>query len=330
MSNHLSILENPPITKPISLLGIPIDIGKDNEGTDAAPDYLRKNGLLGMFEFLNMNDVKDLGNVPCPKRENCLVGDPQAKYAKDIITVAETVAPLVAAEIAANRTVVALGGDHSMSFGTIAGASVATNGDLGVIWIDAHGDMNVYETTRSGNVHGMPSSAAIGFGHLDLVNIFQPGAKVKPANMVYLGHKDLDQPEINLIREKKLTSITMFNILEAGLAPAITAINGLTKRVKNIWVSLDLDSIDVEYAPGTPMATPGGFTYREITTLCKYIGRTVPVVGMDIAEFSPRHDRNDQTNKLAIELVANLLGNDYGWYVRYMEHEEGKKKQLEK
>ncbi len=325
--DHLRVLENKPIITPISLLGVPIDIGKDNEGTDTGANYLRKNGLLGMLEFLKIS-FQDLGNIPCPKRAECELSDKRAKFMGAIIQVAERTAQAVHDEIKKNRVVVALGGDHSMSFGTIAGAAAACEGDLGVIWIDAHGDMMTYENTRSGNIHGMPSAAAIGFGHPELVNIFKPGVKIKKENMIYVGLKDLDQGEVDLIRQERLTAVTTFDILTNGLAPAINAIEGLNKRVKYLWVSLDLDVIDFEYAPGTPMATPGGLTHREIVNLCKYIGTSCPVVGMDIAEFSPRHDRDDKTSKLAIELVANLLGNDYGWYMRYIESEEERKSAL--
>jgi arginase len=307
----------------VSLVGIPLDIGKDNVGTDEGPDHLRKNGLLEMLTFLKA-DYKDLGNIPCPTREKSVMGDKRAKYLEPIAETCKKVAKMVNKELDEERIVVALGGDHSLAMGTISGASVACKGDLGVIWIDAHADMHTTQTTISGNVHGMPSSAVMGYGHDALVNLHAPGGKIKKENMLYIGLKDLDQAEIDLIRKEQLASVTMMEILHHGLKSAFEQIQKLQERVKHIWVSLDLDAIDVAYAPGTPMPNYGGFTYREITSLCKYIGKTCQLVGMDIVELAPREDRNDKTTRLAVELVSELLGTEYSSYAQYMAHEEAK------
>jgi arginase len=279
-----------------------------------------------MLKFLK-TEYKDLGNIACPTREKSVMGDKRAKYLKPIAETCTKVAGMVQKEIETGNVVVALGGDHSLAMGTISGASVACGGEVGVIWIDAHGDMHTTETTLSGNVHGMPSGAVMGYGHEELVNVHAPGGKVKKENMVYVGLKDLDQAEIDLIRKEQLVSVTMMDILHHGLKPALEQIAELQKRVRHIWVSLDLDSIDAEYAPGTPMPNRGGLTYREITSLCKYIGKMCKVVGMDIVELAPREDSNDKTTKLAIELIAALLGSEFNSYSQYMAHEEEKQKQ---
>lgn len=324
--DNLSFLEKTKLDNvKVSILGIPLDIGKDSVGTDEGPDHLRKTGLLEMFKFLNIQ-VKDLGNISCPTRETSSMGDKRAKYLQGILQTCSKVATLVDSEVVKGSRIVALGGDHSLSIGTISGASVACGGDIGVIWVDAHGDMMTHENTLSGNIHGMPSAAIMGFGHPELVNGYKEGKKVDSQNMLYIGLKDLDQGEIELIRRESLHAITMLDIMHDGLPRVFKEIDELQKRVKYIWVSLDLDAIDVEYAPGTPIANYGGFTYREITNICRYIGKLCTVVGMDIVELSPKLDNNEKTTKLAIELIAALLGGEYNWYTQYMAHEEEKQK----
>lgn len=316
-------LENKPTKSSVSVLGIPIDIGKDNVGTDEGPDHLRKGGLKEMFNHIGIK-FQDLGNVPCPTRELSQMGDKNVKYLKEIVQVAKETAAIVKTEVEKGNKVVALGGDHSLSLGTISGASAACSQDIGVIYIDAHGDMMTHENTISGNVHGMPTSALMGFGHPELTNILNSKVKVKPENFVFIGLKDLDQGEIDLIRKEKINAVTIMDIMQSGLGLAFEKIKALQSRVKNIWVSLDLDSIDSEFAPATPIINLGGLSYREIVNLSKYIGKVCNVVGMDVVELFPRQDREEKTTKLAISLVAHLLGAEYSWYTQYMDHEAKK------
>ena len=326
MSDNLSLLETTPRAKQVSILGIPLDLGKDNIGTDAGVGAIRSQGLLEMFEFLKIT-VRDRGDIACPDRATAEIGKKNLKFLESIVTVAEQSARIVDEEIRNNRVVFALGGDHSVSLGTIAGASAAVNGKLGVIWIDAHGDMMTHENTLSGNIHGMPSAAAFGLGHERLTTIYKKERKVAPENMLYIGLKDLDQGEIDLIRNQQLTAFTIFDILQNGWSPIFTAIQELSTRVDRIWVSLDLDSIDRMFAPGTPMQNNGGLTYREITHLARFIGKNCALAGADIVEYAPMLDVDNKTAKLALELIAALCGTEYGWYQQYM-HEEMKKQTL--
>ncbi len=315
--DSLSVLENVISVGAVSILDIPIDIGKDNIGTDVGPTTLQQLGLQQMLAFIGAN-VKDVGEILCPKREDCEVGDKQVKYLSSIVPILEKTALKVKEEVEQGRKVVAIGGDHTLAAGTISGASVACGGDIGIIWIDAHGDMMTHKNTLSGNVHGMPSSALMGFGHPDLVNILEPGQKVRPSNMLYIGLKDLDQGEIDLIRSQNLEIVTIIDILLNGLSPVVEKILELQKRVKHIWVSLDLDSIDKEFAPGTPMPNTGGLTYREIITICKFIGKNCNLVGLDIVELCPKLDIENKTTKLCLEIIASLLGKEFNWYTQYM------------
>lgn len=319
--DNLTFLEHKPTDKHVAVLGVPIDIGKDNVGTDEGPDHLRKYGLTQMLQQIGVQHV-DLGNVPCPTREGSQMGNKKVKYLNEIVDVSHRVAHEVEREVGEGHCVVALGGDHALSLGTFAGALAATQGDLGIVYIDAHGDCNTHETTLSGNIHGMMVASAIGEGHEALTSLF--AAKLKPENIVYIGLKDLDQGEIDLLRGKKITVETMLDVAFHGLGESFRKIAELQSRVKNIWVSLDLDSIDQEFAPATPILNTAGFTYREITNLAKCIGKTCNLVGCDIVELQPSRDQEEKTTKLAIELIAGLLGAEYNWYTSYMAHEEEK------
>lgn len=303
-----------------SVLGVPLDLGKDSSGTATAPEYIRNLGLQKMFEGLGLF-YKDLGNIDCVDKKVAVVGDIKVKYLDEIVRVVEKVGKTVANEIKLGNKMVVLGGDHALSIGTISGASIACEGDLGVIWIDAHGDMMTHENTLSGNIHGMPSSAIMGLGHHRLVDLLSPGAKIKKENIIYIGLKDLDQAEVDLIRSEKLHVFTIMDLVRGGFEPVIQAIVDLQKRVGNVWVSLDVDAIDMAYAPATPMATPGGLTRREIENLAKFIGKSCNVVGFDIVEMAPELDLQEKTGRLAVELISYFLGSDYGWYVQYMDNE---------
>lgn len=324
-SDNLSFLEKKPRVKQVTLLSIPLDLGKDSIGCDEGPKRLRELGIEKML--FDQGVAVQSKVIICPTRATAEIGKVNLKYGEAIVAIAERIAVVVAEEIKAKRTVIALGGDHSLSLGTISGAAVAAKGDIGLIWIDAHGDINTPDTTLSGNVHGMPVAGVIGMGPKVLTDILKPGCKVNPKNIIYIGLKDLDQAEIDVIRQKKMTTFTTMDIARLGLEPIFKKIVALSKRVKHIWVSLDVDSIDEQYAPATPMVNKGGLTFREITSLTKLIGKTCPLVGVDIVEFAPDRDIHDKTAQLIFELVSNLVGGEYGWYTAYM-HEEARKQDV--
>ena len=316
-NDNLVFYEKKDMPGKVTVFGVPVDLGKEGKGSDAAPDYLREQGLMRMFADLGFL-TEDLGNIACGRREDLEMGHPKAKFLKEIVRVAQETAKITHQEILAQNEVVVIGGDQAVSFGTIAGASAACKGDLGVIWIDVHADIMTDENTLSGNVHGMPASAAMGMGHPDLVNIFRPGAKVAKENFLFIGLKDLDQDEINLIRSENLNAITMMDVLAKGFGCITKAVDDLNKRVKNVWVCLDMDGIDKNDSPATLMGTNGSLNYREVTNLAKYVGRKCHVVGMDVAELVPELDVQNKTAKLALEIISYFLGADYGWYAQYM------------
>lgn len=321
--DNLIFYEKRKLSGTVSVLGVPLDLGKDAVGTALGPKYLRKFGLKQMCEDIGLS-YKDLGDIKCADRRDVEMGDTKIKYLSEIARVAGETARVVESEISLGNRMLVLGGDHALSVGSISGVSVACQGDLGVIWIDAHGDMMTDKNTISGNIHGMPSSAIMGLGHPDLVNVLKPGSKIKQENIVYIGLKDLDQGEIDLIRSGNLNAVTMMDIVSKGFEPIMAKIIELQSRVKNIWVSLDIDSVDIEYAPATLMANVGGLTQREIIHITKFIGKVCRVAGMDLVELAPKLDKNGKTMQLAIELISHILGSEYGWYTQYMKKEAEK------
>ncbi len=318
-SENLVFYEKQKVAGNVSVLGVPLDLGKDTVGTYLAPEYIRNCGLRTMCENIGLL-YKDLGDVECANKSETEMGDIKVKYLDEISRVVEKTAMIVRDEIKMGNKMLVLGGDHSLSIGTISGASVACGGDLGLIWIDAHGDINTDETSMSGNIHGMPVAAVLGMGHHRLTEVLQPGAKIKSENIIYIGIKDLDQAEIEIMRKENITVFTIMDLMRGGIEPLAQSLFELQKRVGHVWVSLDVDSIDSAYAPATPMASPDGLTRREASVITKLIGK-LPVVGMDIVELAPDLDENKKTGNLVVELAANLLGSEYNWYTNYMDLE---------
>ena len=301
-----------------TLLGVPIDLGARNLGVDIGPDAFRYQDILSKLQTAGL-DLIDAGTVPCTERSKVDIGsDPKHKYLSEVLKVTADTAGRVEDIIKDGRTAIVVGGDHSLTLGTVAGASAAVNGDLGVIYFDAHGDMNTPETTPTGNIHGMHLAALMGFGASELVNLHHEGAKIDKNNLVHIGGCDFDQAELDLVAREQLHAFSIADLLRHGLGPAFDMVDGLCQRVNNIWISLDLDSIDSLYAPGAGMPNPKGLSYREITALAEYIGRRCPVVGLDIVEYNPLQDVDRKTAELGIELIAMFLGKHYSWYSNYL------------
>ncbi len=301
-----------------TIIGVPIDLGAENLGVDIGPNALRHQKIIEKLIAVGF-DVTDGGNIECLPREQLKIGNVKLKYLEEILRVTGETAEKVHQIIKNGEKVIVLGGDHSLCLGTISGASAALSGDLGLIYLDAHGDMNTTETTLTGNIHGMPLSAVMGFGDERLVNLYKTGKKISKENMLHVGGRDFDPGELDLIKSENLNCFLMSDMISDGLRPLFNNVDELGKKVKNVWVSLDLDVIDEMYAPGAGMPNKAGFTYREITTIAEHIGKSCNVIGVDIDEYNPLADIDQKTAELSIELIAKLLGGNYGWYTGYME-----------
>lgn len=302
----------------ITLLGIPLDLGAENLGVDIGPNAFRYQHIIEKLGESGLA-VRDLGNINCNPRESLKIGNPKLKYLEEILRVSENSAKKTFDVITKKEKIVVVGGDHSISLGAISGASAALKGDLGLIYCDAHGDMNTDKTTPSGNIHGMHLASLLGFGDIRLRNVHNKLTKITKENLLHIGGNDLDKGELELIRKENLRTYSIFDILSRGLAPLFELIETLNTQVNNVWISLDLDVIDSIYAPGAGMPNKAGLSYREITTIAQYIGEHCNVVGLDIVEYNPLQDIEGKTAELGIEIIAKLLGHNYSWYTNYLQ-----------
>lgn len=301
-----------------TLIGVPLDLGAENLGVDIGPEAFRHQQIISKLEHAGF-DINDAGNVSVRERKELNVGDPRLRYLDEIVRVNTEVARLTQQAIAGHKKVIGLGGDHSINLGFVSGASVALQGQIGMIYLDAHGDMNTAETTLSGNIHGEHLAALMGFGAPELVNVYGKQTKLPKENLLHIGGSDFDQAELDLIKRENLQTFTLFDLLSNSLAPLLKMIDDLASRVPNIWISMDLDAIDRVYAPGAGMPNAKGLTYREITTIAEYIGQHCNVVGIDVVEYNPLQDEQNKTAELGIELIAKFLGKNYSWYTNYMD-----------
>lgn len=299
------------------LIGIPLDLGAKNLGVDVGPNAFRYQGIIEKLGQASIA-VNDLGNISCTDRSQLEYGSPKLKYLDEILRVSESSAEKAYKSISNKIKVISLGGDHSITMGIFSGVSTALGGDVGMIYFDAHGDMNTDKTTLTGNIHGMPLASLMGFGDKRLVNIYKKGTKLNKKNMLHVGGCDFDQGELELVKKEKLNIFTIDNMLAFGMKPLFDKIDTLKKQTKNIYVSLDLDALDSVYAPGTGMPNKGGLTYREITAIANYIGQYCNIVGVDVVEYNPLLDDNHKTAELGIELIARFLGKNYSWYSNYL------------
>ncbi|MDP3645537.1 MAG: arginase family protein [bacterium] len=312
----LSYLEHAPRSEKISIFPIPFDWGADL-GTDVAagPRFMLDLGMEEMFEAAGIK-TKVFPEIRVSRKHRKKFHKRPDDFHGDLCKVLGNIRDMVQSEVARTRAVVALGGDHTISIGTIAGACAALKGDLGVIWIDVHPDAHTHATSMSKNPNGMPTMALMGEGDTLLTDVVT--TKVKKSNFLYLGPRDADRGELDNMRKHKVDYVTMMDIAEHGIKAALDGVHRLNKKVGNVWVSIDLDAIDQSVAPATSMATPGGFSHRDIVSLVTAIGKKCNVTGIDIVELTPSKDIGQKTGLLALELAAAAFGAKYNWYTRHM------------
>ncbi|HJP96847.1 MAG TPA: arginase [Candidatus Saccharimonadales bacterium] len=303
---------------PATILGVPTNLGANNMGVEMGPNAYRYQDVVPKLERAGFA-VHDAGNVTVPERSAANKGaNPKLPYAPEIIRISTDTATLVQQAIDAGSKPIVLGGDHSIALGAVSGASVAVDGDIGLIYFDAHGDMHTDQTSASHNIHGMQLASLMGFGAQELAGVYKETVKVSKHNVLHIGGSDFDQAELDLIAREKIQAYTMQDILTQNFGPLLPMINALQSRVKYIWISLDLDAIDAQYAPAAGMPNQKGLLYREIKMLAEYIGKHCTVLGVDVVEYNPLEDIDRKTAGLATELIANFLGKDYSWYAEYM------------
>lgn len=294
-----------PERPPVGILGVPMDLGQDRRGVDMGPSAIRYARLQPALEELGYR-VSDLGNVESPIPEAASGGSGKAWRLRAVREVCSRVARRAAEAAGRGMLPVFLGGDHSISIGTVAG--VRTAGRTGVLWVDAHADFNTFETSPSGNIHGMPLAALTGRGHPDLVGVGGEGASVSPEDVVLVGLRSVDREEKDLLREAGVRVYTMKDIDAYGVAAVVRRALEHLSSLPRLHLSLDLDVVDPEIAPGVGTPVRGGLTYREAHLLMELINEAGGVTSLDVVEVNPILDSRNRTAELAVELVASLMG----------------------
>ena len=291
----------------VTIVGAPLDLGQGRRGVDMGPSAIRYAGLeerLSSFGCV----VVDRGNVAAPEPEALAVEDERARFLPEILEACAGLAAIVGDVVSHGSLPLVLGGDHSIALGTLAGLRAAAGEPGGVIWIDAHGDLNAPATSPSGNVHGMPLAAALGLAGVAFAHPRLALPAVDPARVVLLGVRSLDPAERTVIREAGIRAITMTEIDRIGIERAVTEAIDRAAGPGFVHVSVDLDALDPEVAPGVGTPVKGGLTYREAHLACEDLAESGVVGSLELVEVNPILDRENQTAKLAVELVASALG----------------------
>jgi arginase len=292
----------------IDIIGVPIDLGADRRGVDMGPSAIRYAHLHQKLQDLG-HTLEDTGNIEVPIQETCKITDPRLKYLDCIIPMSRRVAGAVATSIQGDRFPLVLGGDHSLSVGSIRGA--AKHRKIGVIWIDAHADFNTPETTPSGNIHGMPLAALCGLGDPRLVSLWEETPPVvDPGRVAVIGARDLDPGEKRNLREAGVMVQSMEQIDRYGMVTALEkAIERVSQDADGIYLSFDMDSLDPRHAPGVGTPVPGGLSFREAHLACEVVAETGKLIGMDMVEVNPILDVQNQTAIHAVEFIRSALGS---------------------
>ncbi|TQS71067.1 arginase [Ornithinibacillus gellani] len=292
----------------ISIIGVPMDLGQSRRGVDMGPSAIRYAGAMEKLEELGFT-VQDLGDITI-HRPNTDGGKDigKLKNVKQVVEANETLAQLVDAEVEKGRLPLILGGDHSIAMGSLAGISKHYR-ELGVIWYDAHGDLNTGETSPSGNIHGMPLAASLGIGDEVLTSIYGYAPKVKPENIVIIGARSLDPGEKELIRDKGIRVYTMHEVDRMGMSKVVEeSVAYLKDRTDGVHLSLDLDGLDPTEAPGVGTPVRGGLTYRESHLAMEMFSEADLITSVEFVEVNPILDDKNKTASIAVGLLGSLFG----------------------
>jgi arginase len=293
----------------IRIIGVPLDLGASRRGVDMGPSALRIAQLAERLRRFG-HEVDDVGNLIVSQREQLVECGPESIPA--IAAVCRELARSTAEAVRSGMTPLVLGGDHSLAMGSAAGVATALaerNERLGVIWLDAHGDINTPASSTSGNVHGMPVAHIVGLGDPRLSTIAVPPPAVEPKNLVMVGLRDLDPPERRHIRELGIAAYTMREIDERGLMSVMADAIAIAGRgTGGIHVSCDPDWIDPVDAPGVGTPVRGGATFREAHLALEMVADSGRLVSMDFVEINPVLDDRNRTATLAVDLIVSAFG----------------------
>jgi arginase len=292
--------------QPVAVIGAGLDLGAGRRGVDMGPSAIRYAGLDERIAELGRGCV-DLGDVQTAVAEATSVGDERVRYLREIKAVCARIAELVAGAVEDGYVPLVLGGDHSVALGTLGGLAHA-RGRGGALWLDAHGDLNRPETSPTGNVHGMPLAAALGLAGPDFESDAYPLPAVDSRRVALVGTRSLDPGERELLAGLEARVLTMSEVDRIGVEAAMRQALDHLAGAAFVHVSLDMDVVDPEVAPGVGTPVRGGLSYREAHLAMELVAESGLGGSLEVVEVNPILDRENQTAKLAVELVASALG----------------------
>ncbi|MEW9698723.1 arginase [Paenibacillus sp. SI8] len=305
---------NPGLHPDVAIIGVPMDLGADRRGVDMGPSAIRCAGLeqklkrLG-YRIFDQGDLVVRRNLlPVQAPVNLLPKGTNLKYVEEITKVNEELSELVADVMGKGVFPLILGGDHSIAIGTLAGVR-KHHEEIGVIWFDSHGDVNTADTSPSGNIHGMPLAVALGVGHPKLTSIGGAYPKVKPEHVVIIGARSLDLGERVFLKQQGILVYTMHEIDRLGMARVMEqAIDHVSRGTTGVHLSLDLDGLDPQFAPGVGTPVSAGITAREGYLAMELLSDAGVLISAEFVEVNPILDHHNQTAKVAVSLIASLFG----------------------
>nr|BAL60024.1 arginase [Candidatus Acetothermum autotrophicum] len=292
----------------IQILGVPIDLGAGRRGVDMGPSAIRYAQLADEIRALGL-ECEDLGNISVPLAEQSSTPeDARLRYLPFVIEAAERIRNAVISIFSDEQTPLILGGDHSLSIGTLA-ALAQTWKNPGVLWVDAHGDFNTPQTTPSGNIHGMALAVSTGRGAPQLLKIFRSERFIDPTKIALIGVRTLDPGERVLLKESGVNVFTMADIDRRGLQKILEeALSRISLKTDALHVSFDMDALDPDVAPGVGTPVSGGLSYREAHLVMETVAESKLLRSLEVVEVNPILDEHNRTARLAVELIASALG----------------------
>lgn len=297
--------------KKATIIGVLMDLGADRRGVDMGPSAVRVAGLNERLETLGY-EVTDAGNIPVRNPEMMQIADRKLKYLPEIAAACQALADQVEASLESGSTPIVLGGDHSIAIGSVGGLSAFHHkrGErVGVIWFDAHGDMNTPDTSPSGNIHGMPFAAILGKGAKELTEISGFAPKVYPEDCVLIGARSVDPDEAVALRASGIRVVTMRELDERGMSSVMDeAIELASRRTVGFHVTMDMDFVDPDFAPGVGTPVPGGPTYRESHLAMEKVADSGKMLSFELTEVNPVFDISNKTAELGVQLILSAFG----------------------
>ncbi|PHA02671.1 arginase [Bacillus pseudomycoides] len=291
--------------KEVSIVGVPMDLGQTRRGVDMGASAIRYAGVVERIRNIGYN-VEDLGDI-CIEREFEINENEKLKNLEQVVNVCHELASKVDTIIEKKSFPLVLGGDHSIAIGTLAGVAKHYK-NLGVIWYDAHGDLNTEETSPSGNIHGMSLAASLGHGHPSLVNLYGEYPKVKKENVVIIGARSLDDGEKELIQKEGIKVFTMHEIDRMGMTAVMEETIAYLSHTDGVHLSLDLDGLDPHDAPGVGTPVMGGLSYRESHLAMEMLAESGIITSAEFVEVNPILDERNKTAIAAVALMGSLFG----------------------